>query len=324
MGLFSSKKQKLYEKGRDAMRRGDTMSTVENLHQAAELGHPGAGMLLGDFYRRGDWGLPKDYAKAAQYYALNPESWGRASLGMLYFYGGNGLEQDPNRALALFQEALEAKKYRFDQAEGFFGAMHFWGQGLEQDYQKAAAYLFHYDKFYRGEYPDIDYCYAYLRIHGLGGVGKSPQEGLATMEEVCRRAEQPSIRRAAAQELRNSLAEVPVKDLNQSQVHRLEQAAQAGDFQAACKAATYYLTHVRVRTRSYWDEEEKERVQLSRSESSLWPQAAAMLDLIRKSARPASLADKTELDRLLLWHGHQIGQEDPALRQALEELPHQG
>ena len=53
-------------------------SALDYLAQAAELGHPGAGMIFGDFYRKGEYGLAKDYAKAARYYALNPEPWGRA------------------------------------------------------------------------------------------------------------------------------------------------------------------------------------------------------------------------------------------------------
>lgn len=310
MGLFSSKKQKFYEKGRDAMRQGSTARAVENLRQAADLGHAGAGMILGDFYRKGEWGLPKDYAKAAQYYALNPEPWGKASVGMLYFYGGHGLERDPDRALALFQESLKPGKYRFDQAEGFLGAMHFWGLGLEQNYEKAAGYLEKYNRFYRGEYPDIDYCYAYLRIHGLGGVGKSTQEGLETMEEVCRRAESQQIRLAAAKELRDSLEEVSVEDLDEPQVHRLEKAAKAGDLQAACKAAIYYLTHVQVSTRSYWDEEKGERVQFSSSESSLWPQAAEMLKSILAAPKPLAPPDKAALRWLLARYKHLIEEQD--------------
>lgn len=320
MGLFSSKKQKLYEKGRDAMRRGEDSAAVQYLSQAAELGHPGAGMILGDWSRRGEYGLAKDYAKALRYYELNPEPWGRASMAMLYFYGGNGLEQDWERALALFRESLEAKKYRFDQAEGFLGAMHFWGRGLEQSYEKAARYLEKYQKSYYGEYPDIDYCYAYLRIYGLGGVAKSPKEGLEKMEEICRRAETREIRLSAARELRKGILEMDGDELQEYHLTDLETAARAGDIQAACKAAVYYMTHVRIHTRKYWDEEEGEWVEALREETDLWPKAEAMLKAALRCPKPEALEDQSALSLLLLWHGQDIKEREPALHAKLLAL----
>lgn len=129
------------------------------------------------------------------------------------------------------------------------------------------------------------------------------------MEEICRRAETLEIRRNAARELRGSVGETAGKDLSKSSVFRLETAAKAGDIQAACKAAAYYLSHARVRARRIWAEEDGEWLE-SESKSSLWPQAAAMLNAALRCPKPE---ERAALSLLLLWHGLDIKEGDPVL-----------
>ncbi|MDX2081145.1 MAG: protein kinase [Terrimicrobiaceae bacterium] len=85
---------------------------VEWLEKSAELGSPLAMNTLGDLAKKGIPGvLPANPAKAFELFSKASELGlmdARGNLGVLYMTGFPGLEPDPDRAVALFREGVEA------------------------------------------------------------------------------------------------------------------------------------------------------------------------------------------------------------------------
>jgi TPR repeat protein len=94
--------------------------------------------------------FPQDFAKAAEY-------WNKASkfgvseatghLGLLYFFGGHGVEKDPQRGLNLLKETAMAEGYNiyswYNLGVIYMGALGPFGidTGIPVDYEKALEWL---------------------------------------------------------------------------------------------------------------------------------------------------------------------------------------
>ena len=110
--------------------------------RSAELGEPRAFFWAGYAYELGE-GVPKDNARAAQYYqqALAAPIQGKTNpanrLGMFY-YDGEGVERDYAKA---FQLLKWAEDHGGSAMLYYLGACYANGQGTQQDYAKAFTYL---------------------------------------------------------------------------------------------------------------------------------------------------------------------------------------
>ena len=123
-------------------RQGKRKEAFGFFRRAAELGEPRAFFWAGYSYELGD-GVPKDNARAAQYYQqalaapieeqVNPAN----RLGMCY-YDGRGVERDYAKA---FQLLKWAEDNHGPVMLYYLGACYANGQGTQQDYAKAFTYL---------------------------------------------------------------------------------------------------------------------------------------------------------------------------------------
>ena len=59
-------------------------------------------------------------------------------LGLMYYYTGNGVEQDYQQA---FRWAKKAAEKKFAEAQGLLGVMYYEGNGVEQNYQQAFRWM---------------------------------------------------------------------------------------------------------------------------------------------------------------------------------------
>lgn len=122
--------------------QGEKGEAFEFYRRAAETGEPRAFFWAGYSYELGD-GVPKDAARAAQYYQqaleapihekVNPAN----RMGMCY-YDGRGVERD-------YAKAFQLLKWTEDHGGPamlyYLGACYANGQGTRQDYAKAFTYL---------------------------------------------------------------------------------------------------------------------------------------------------------------------------------------
>lgn len=122
--------------------QGEKGEAFEFYRRAAETGEPRAFFWAGYSYELGD-GVPKDAARAAQYYQqaleapihekVNPAN----RMGMCY-YDGRGVERDYAKA---FQLLKWAEDHGGPAMLYYLGACYANGQGTRQDYAKAFTYL---------------------------------------------------------------------------------------------------------------------------------------------------------------------------------------
>ncbi|MFO1153728.1 MAG: tetratricopeptide repeat protein [Rhodospirillales bacterium] len=134
-----------FEDGYVAYGRGAYADALRLFQQAAEAGHAGAQLNLGNMYLTGQ-GTARDDAAAAAWYRRAADS-GNAgaqfSLGTLY-RNGWGVPQDYGRAIEWYRRAAEQD---FALAENNIGAMYDKGLGVPRDdgeavrwYQRAAGH----------------------------------------------------------------------------------------------------------------------------------------------------------------------------------------
>jgi TPR repeat protein len=108
------------------------------LKQAADMGSVSAMRHIGEMYESGELGEKKNIEKAIFWYKkaanLNdPHSF--VSLGLIYYYD----KKDNKKALKYFQTAYNLGER--DLAAASLGNMYYNGEGVQQDYKKAAHYL---------------------------------------------------------------------------------------------------------------------------------------------------------------------------------------
>lgn len=103
--------------------------------EAAEEGWSQFNLVLGHCYERG-LGTAADIEKAVACYTKYIQKFRdhqlEAFLGVCYYRGMYGLEQDTAKAFHLFERASECKKFSF-----LLGICYYEGIGCEQNYQKA-------------------------------------------------------------------------------------------------------------------------------------------------------------------------------------------
>ncbi len=146
----------------------------DDLELQARNGVPEAQFALGEKYRNGSKGIPKDHAKAFywirkaadQGYAL-----AQATLGYLY-QNGYGTDKDPEKAFYLYQ--LSAEK-GVTWAQNALGDCYYFGEGVTQDFKTAVEW---YRKAAERNLPDAYYnlgwCYE-------KGKGLEPDQKLALL-----------------------------------------------------------------------------------------------------------------------------------------------
>ncbi|MEZ5932244.1 MAG: tetratricopeptide repeat protein [Alphaproteobacteria bacterium] len=131
-----------YGRGSEALRAKDFEAAAEQYGFAAGSGHPKALIAYGRLFASGQ-GVERDPARAA---ALFEEAYQKSSsfksraayeLGLLLMEGGDGLEADQARARELMAEALDGGEIR---AASTLGRIYQKGQGVEPDPGQAIVY----------------------------------------------------------------------------------------------------------------------------------------------------------------------------------------
>lgn len=159
---------------------GETVKAYELYRKAADLGEPRAYFRTGFSYEVGK-GVPKDAARAAQYYqqalaAPIPVKANAANrLGML-LYDGKGVERDYDRAFQLIKWAEENGNV---PQLYYLGACYANGHGTQQDYTKAVQYLERID----WNCAPAFYLLGKLYCNGLG-VPKNIAKGVEYLEKA--------------------------------------------------------------------------------------------------------------------------------------------
>jgi TPR repeat protein len=121
----------IFEDGAAAYDRGEYAEALHLFRLAADEGHAGAQLNLGNMYLAGQ-GTPRDYARAAEWYRRAADS-GNAgaqySLGTLY-RNGWGVRRDYARAMQWYRLAAAQG---FALAQNNIGAMYDKGLGVPRD-----------------------------------------------------------------------------------------------------------------------------------------------------------------------------------------------
>ncbi len=137
-----------------------------DLELLAQKGDPEAQFALGEKYRNGAKGIPKDHAKAflwirkaaEQGYAL-----AQATLGYLYL-NGYGTDADPDKAFLWYQVSAGQG---ITWAQNALGDCYYFGDGVGQDFKMALEW---YRKAAERNLPDAFYnlgwCYEKKRSGG--------------------------------------------------------------------------------------------------------------------------------------------------------------
>ena len=126
----------LYTHGRGVQR--DDEEALHWYRQAADQGDALGQYNLGTMYREGRGGVEQDYAEAVKLFQLAEASGDRiaqrrakADLGELYMEG-QGVPQDPTRAVSLFREAIELAEPGEAPGQNGLGAAYLNGRGVER------------------------------------------------------------------------------------------------------------------------------------------------------------------------------------------------
>ncbi|KAG0196903.1 hypothetical protein BGX28_009629 [Mortierella sp. GBA30] len=128
-----------YREGRKFRQEGadqNLAEAAERFRRAAKLGHKGAQYDLGMMYQKGE-GILRDDTKAIEWFqkaADQGHAAAQTSLGMAYRDGGQGVEQNYQRALELFEAAC---KQEFVCAYCNLAEMYGHGHGVPQNFTKA-------------------------------------------------------------------------------------------------------------------------------------------------------------------------------------------
>lgn len=320
MGLFAQKGEKFYRQGRET---NDLAKAVDCFQKAVAQGHQGAAWLLGDMYAAGNAVLPRDGKKAAEIYAIITEPIGKFKLGQLYYHG-NGVERDFKKAHELFTQALTAKKFSVYAAEGYFGGMHFWGEYLEQDYRKAAEYLKEYIKTEQWQDPDLDYCYAHMRYHGLGGLKQDQAAAAADMVEIARCCHEEPIRRRALEAVWDYYHNLDLdecsREIQKSRLAQLSSAARSGSAGCACTLARFYLTHTCTTTTGYRDRATGVTEIFDETVRDMWEEAAEILEVLYRVAPRASAEERAVVARFRNSYGPRVREHSQSDYEKLKAL----
>lgn len=114
----------------------DDKRALRLYRKAAEKNSAKALNSLGVFFYDGKKGLEQNYDSAAKYYRKAAElgyHWGEFNIGRCY-YEGNGVEQNYKEAVKWFKLAAEQKN---DNSYGYLGNCYQHGYGVEQNYDEA-------------------------------------------------------------------------------------------------------------------------------------------------------------------------------------------
>ena len=152
-----------------------------------EAGVPEAQFNLGEKYRNGSKGIPKDHAKAFywirkaadQGYAL-----AQATLGYLY-QNGYGTDKDPEKAFYLSNSAERGVTW----AQNALGDCYYFGEGVTQDFKTAVEW---YRKAAERNLPDAYYNlgWCYERAKGWSPTRNSPSS-ITARPQASSRCRQP-------------------------------------------------------------------------------------------------------------------------------------
>jgi hypothetical protein len=122
--------------GLAAARNGDYATALKEWLPLAEEGNPSAQFNVGQLYRLGRGGVPKDYTKASQWYEQAARQWhsgARHNLAVLY-EKGLGVPINYARARELYELAA-GQDYGYAQFN--LAVMYSIGQGTKRDLVKA-------------------------------------------------------------------------------------------------------------------------------------------------------------------------------------------
>ena len=125
-----------FEKGMEAVKRGDCAGAFAEWKPLAEQGHARAQFNLGVMYANGD-GVPQDYREMARWFHMAAEQ-GHAeaqfNLGTMYD-NGNGVPEEDDEAVKWYRMAAEQGHA---EAQFNLGVMCATGRGAPQDDGEAA------------------------------------------------------------------------------------------------------------------------------------------------------------------------------------------
>ncbi len=124
-----------FQKGLDAVNRGDFATALKEWKPLAEQGHAEAQYNLGVMYDRGE-GVTQDDKAALKWYkraAEQGDADAQNNLGFMYNHG-QGVTQDDKAAIKWYKLAAEQG---FPVAHYHLGNLYFNGHGVSQDYARA-------------------------------------------------------------------------------------------------------------------------------------------------------------------------------------------
>jgi serine/threonine-protein kinase len=152
-----------------------SLGSLNDIIAAANRGDAAAQNALGVKYANGEDGLPRDDAKAVQWYQKSADQGfakGETNLGDMYLFGRGGLDKDPGQALSWY---LKAANQNFPDAQYRLGYMYEKGVGATQDVARAV-------KLYRDAasegYPDAQNLLGILLATGSDGVPQDDAEAV--------------------------------------------------------------------------------------------------------------------------------------------------
>lgn len=123
----------------------DIDKAIECFEKSIELGYNKAYKFLGDMYAKGEYGVEADQTKAAEYYKMGADA-KDFTCTHLYadcLYNGNGVEQNPEEAIAMYQWLVDVQAHnKNDYAWGAYmlGKVYEEGIYVEKDEEQSKAY----------------------------------------------------------------------------------------------------------------------------------------------------------------------------------------
>ena len=132
--------QAYYEKGEVFWAEKQWDEAVKWYYKAAIMGHAEAQRSLGICYYEGGNGIEQDYAQSVKWLrkaAEQNDAVGQRILGRCY-YKGQGVEQDYDQAVKWIRKAVEQND---SPAQELLGVCYYFGQGVEQNYARAVQWF---------------------------------------------------------------------------------------------------------------------------------------------------------------------------------------